>query len=147
LAIDFQDASSLTQQEANKMSYPKMFLPDRFLRILSAMAVMMFFSVPVAAQEDLEKPPEIPPIDAPEQPLPPKVQEEQVEPTVTIHEEEERRVEEYSLNGKVYMVKIIPKVGLPYYYIDSDGDGNLETTPAKGLEPVRPVYWKVKEWE
>jgi len=108
--------------------------------------VMMLASTQLAAQEDLEKPPEIPPIDAPEQPLPPKVQDEQIEPTVTIREEDEQRIEEYSLNGQVYMVKITPKVGVPYYYIDTDGDGNLETAPSKGLEPVHPVYWKVKEW-
>jgi len=114
--------------------------------ILCAGAAMLFTPIHLAAQEDLEKPPEIPPIDAEEKPLPPKVQEEQVEPTVTIREEEEGRVEEYSVNGKVYMVKVTPKVGLPYYYIDTDGDGSLETSPSKGLEPVRPVHWKVKEW-
>ena len=115
--------------------------------LLCAAVVMLFAAAPLVAQEDLEKPPEIPPIDAPQQALPPKVQDEQVEPTVTIREAEQGRVEEYSLNGQVYMVKITPKVGAPYYYIDTDGDGNLETSPSKGLEPVRPVYWKVKEWE
>jgi len=115
--------------------------------LIWAGTLMTFASTPLAAQDDLEKPPEIPPIDAEEQPLPPKVQDEQVEPTVTIREEEEGRVEEYSLNGQVYMVKITPKVGAPYYYIDTDGDGNLETSPSKGLEPVHPVYWKVKQWE
>ena len=114
-------------------------------------ALLMLASTQLMAQEDLEKPPEIPPIDTeaealPEEALPPKVQDEQIEPTVTIREEEERRVEEYSRNGQVYMVKITPKGGVPYYYIDTDGDGNLETSPSKGLEPVHPVYWKVKEW-
>jgi hypothetical protein len=108
--------------------------------------VMICYGSQLAAQDELERPPEIPPIDAEEQPLPPKVQDEQIEPTVTIRDEEDRRVEEYSRNGQVYMVKITPKVGLPYYYIDSDGDGNLETTPNKGIAPVQPVHWKVKEW-
>jgi len=126
----------------------KIRMPERaFLpRLLWAVVAMLFVSVHLAAQEDLEKPPEIPPIDAEEQPLPPKVQDEQVEPTVTIREEEAGRVEEYSVNGKVYMVKITPKVGAPYYYIDTDGDGSLETAPSKGLEPVHPVHWKIKEW-
>jgi hypothetical protein len=115
--------------------------------LLLACAVTIIAPTQLAAQEDLEKPPEIPPIDAEKQPLPPKVQDEQVEPTVTIREEEQGRVEEYSLNGQVYMVKITPKVGAPYYYIDTDGDGNLETAPSKGLEPVHPVYWKVKQWD
>lgn len=111
------------------------------------LAASLLTAVPVRAQEDLERPPEIPPIDAEEQPLPPKVQEEQIEPTVTIREEEDRTVEEYRYNGRVYMVKITPRVGAPYYYIDTDGDGSLETAPDNGLEPVKPVHWKIKEWD
>ncbi len=82
-----------------------------------------------------------------EAPLPPKVQDEQIESTVTIRDEEGKRIEEYSRGGQVYMVKVIPDKGVPYYYIDSDGDGRLETAPTKDLEQVRPVYWKVKEWD
>lgn len=95
----------------------------------------------------LERPPEIPPENIAEQPLPPKVQDEQLDPVVTIRDEEGKRIEEYSRNGQVYMVKVIPEKGLPYYYIDSDGDGRLETAPTKDLEQVKPVYWKVKEWD
>ena len=115
---------------------------------LSVALMLMCFAGPAFAQEeDLERPPEIPPIDAPEQPLPPKVQDEEIEPTVTIREEEGRRIEEYSRAGQIYMVKIVPKGGVPYYYIDSDGDGQLETTPNKGLDPVQPVHWKIKEFD
>jgi len=128
------------------MSHISLFVSPRLLWLPALTTIALVASMHIAAQEDLEKPPEIPPIDQQEKALPPKVQDEQVEPTVTIREEEERRVEEYSLNGQVYMVKIIPKVGPPYYYIDSDGDGNLETSPSKGLEPVHPVHWKIKEW-
>ena len=81
-------------------------------------------------------------------PIPPKVEGETVEPTVNIRQEEERTIEEYSLNGRVYMVKITPARGLSYYYLDTDGDGTLELQPGEdGLNPVRPAYWKVKEWE
>ena len=125
----------------------KMFRPRGLLWLSWTPALLLFASMQLFAQQDLEKPPAIPPPGTKEQPLPPKVQEEQIEPTVTIHEEKEGRVEEYSLNGQVYMVKITPKVGPPYYYIDTDGDGVLETAPSKGLEPVHPVYWKVKEWK
>ncbi len=125
--------------------------------LAASLSLAVIFAAPVMAQEDLEKPPEIPPIDAPqresapivqeEEPLPPKVQDEQIEPTVTIREEDGKRVEEYSHNGQVYMVKVTPKVGPPYYYIDTDGDGRLETTPSKDLDPVKPVHWKIKEWD
>ena len=128
-----------------------MYLSNIFSRLICSwqscmLFVMICYGSQLAAQDELERPPEIPAIDAQEQPLPPKVQDEQIEPTVTIHDEEDRRVEEYSRNGQIYMVKITPKVGLPYYYIDSDGDGILETTPNKGMAPVQPVHWKVKEW-
>jgi hypothetical protein len=110
-------------------------------------ALAIGFFAPLAAQDELEVPPEIPPVGTPEAPLPPKIKGEEIEPTVTIREEEERVVEEYSYNGVVYMVKVIPDVGPPYYLIDSDGDGNLETAPDKGLSPVQPIQWKIKEWD
>lgn len=102
----------------------------------------------LTAQEDLEKPPPIRPEDTADVPIPPKIQGEQIEPTVTIREEDERLIEEYRMNGQVYMVKITPKGGVPYYYIDTDGDGRLELDmDQQALNPVQPVYWKVKEWD
>ncbi len=100
------------------------------------------------AQDDLEKPPPIPPEQAGDVPIPPKIQDEQIEPTVTIREEEDRTIEEYRFGGQVYMVKVTPRVGAPYYYIDTDGDGRLELDESQqALNPVQPVYWKVKEWD
>ena len=80
-------------------------------------------------------------------PIPPKLTEEQVEPSVIIRKEEDRLIEEYSLNGQVYMVKVTPDKGIPYYYLDEDGDGQLELQPGDdALNPVRPAFWKIKEW-
>lgn len=111
-------------------------------------ASLVFAWNPLWAQEDLEKPPKISPNVVTEQALPPKVQREQLEPTVTIRDEEDRQIEEYRLNGRVYMIKITPKKGIPYYYIDSDGDGQLELDAnQQALNPVQPVQWKIKEWK
>lgn len=124
------------------------------LMLWKAMAPVMFAVVlwfswgTLLAQEDLEKPPEIPNAVVEEEPLPPKVQGEQFEPTVTIREEEDRRIEEYRMNGQIYMIKITPEKGVPYYYIDTDGDGQLELDMTQqALNPVQPVYWKIKEWK
>ena len=100
------------------------------------------------AQNDLEKPPPIPPESAEDVPIPPKIEQEQLEPTVTIREEEERLIEEYWMNGRLYMVKVTPKGGIPFYYIDTDGDGQLELDPSQqAMNPVQPVYWKIMEWK
>ncbi len=116
---------------------------------LASLVAAALLSAPLVAQEDLERPPPIPAEETGDAPIPPKIQEEQIEPTVTIREEEGQRVEEYRLNGQVYMVKVTPENGIPYYYIDADGDGRLELdiSRSSALDPVRPVYWKVKEWK
>jgi hypothetical protein len=102
----------------------------------------------VSAQDDLEKPPPIPPETAEDVPIPPKLEQEQLEPTVTIREEEERQIEEYRLNGRLYMVKVTPRGGIPFYYIDTDGDGQLELDPTqRAMNPVQPAYWKILEWK
>lgn len=80
-------------------------------------------------------------------PIPPKVQNEQLVPSVIISEREGERIEEYSQNGRVYMIKITPIKGPAYYYFDANGDGQLELSETdKKLNPVQPVYWKLKEW-
>jgi len=93
-----------------------------------------------AETTDPAAPPPIPPI-------PPKVPGEELEPSVIITEREGQRVEEYRQNGRTYMVKITPVKGPAYYYLDEDGDGELELRESdRKLNPVQPVYWKLKEW-
>lgn len=110
-----------------------------------AIAGLFFCSLAMAEKEAAENvdpaaPPPIPPI-------PPKVPGEEIEPTVTITEREGERIEEYKQNGRTYMIKITPVKGPPYYYLDEDGDGELELRESdRKTGPVRPVYWKVKEW-
>jgi hypothetical protein len=126
----------------------QIFIRWENMTVLGPAVALMFAWGSLMAQEDLEKPPEIPPAVQGEVPIKPKVQDEQLEPTVTIRDEEDRQIEEYRMNGRVYMVKVTPKKGVPYYYIDSDGDGQLELDPTQqAMNPVQPVYWKIKEWD
>ncbi len=110
------------------------------------MATLAMMPAVTAQQQDNEPgdaaaPPPIPP-------LPAKIQDEQFEPTVRIiTTEEDELVEEYSTNGRVYMVKVTPAHGVPYFYMDLDGDGELELQdPDNSFSPVKPVVWKIKEW-
>ena len=47
------------------------------------------------------------------------------EPEVTIVKQSDLAIEEYRSGGRIYMIKVIPKVGPPYYLIDQRGDGKF----------------------
>lgn len=46
---------------------------------------------------------------------------------VIIKGDKDEVISEFRINGQLYMIRITPKKGLPYYLVDGDGDGNLET--------------------
>ena len=47
------------------------------------------------------------------------------EPEVTITKRTEQTVEEYRAGGKLYMIKVTPSHGVPYYLVDDRGDGKF----------------------
>ncbi len=80
--------------------------------------------------------------------LPPKVGGEQPPADVNIRRKGSNTIEEYSLNGRVYMVRVVPDKGIPYYILDADGDGRLESRmSAEHMGPVSPVTYKLFEWD
>ena len=93
------------------------------------------------AQEAVSPPPELPP-DSPDTDDSRNIPQ----PDVTIIQKEDMRVEEYRINGRLRYVKIIPSKGKPYYLVDKDGDGQLETRH-DDLDGVPPVNeWILLEW-
>jgi hypothetical protein len=66
----------------------------------------------------------------PEPPAPPPgVLDSPIEPEVTIFQRGDDRVEEHRVNGKLYMIKVTPPHGTPYYLVDQRGDGNMLSHP------------------
>ena len=63
------------------------------------------------------------------------------EPEVTITKQTEQTVEEYRVGGKLYMIKITPKIGPPYYLVDDRGDGKFARQESldSGFRPPRWV--------
>jgi hypothetical protein len=56
-------------------------------------------------------------------------------------------VTEYSVHGKVYMIRVQPGGGLPAYYIyDSDGDGVFEQRLPGGYKRMNPPMWVIKKF-
>ena len=87
--------------------------------MLRSFYLILLFALfaPVQAQEDRSEPPP---------PLPDDPAEELPEPEVTIIHREDRIVEEVRVNGRLRYVKITPNGGVPYYIVDTDGDGILD---------------------
>ncbi|HLA75742.1 MAG TPA: DUF2782 domain-containing protein [Gammaproteobacteria bacterium] len=72
---------------------------------------------------------------------------EALEPDVTIIQREQETVQEYRLNGQLYMIKIIPSSGPPYYLIDNDGNGSLETRGNDIVSESNIPQWVLFSWK
>jgi len=83
--------------------------------------------------------------DTPAPPAPPQVEGDSLEPEVTISQTEERTTYEYSINGRRYMVKIVPAKGPAYYLLDLDGDGEMDTQEDNPADLVVP-QWVLFRW-
>lgn len=110
-------------------------------RFLLAAALMAFG---IGAFAQTPKPADLEPI--PEPPPPPPGADESVqEPQVTIKKRGEDTVEEYRMNGKLYMVKVTPPHGRPYYLIDDNGTGNFNRRD--GVDSgIRVPMWVIKQF-
>jgi hypothetical protein len=79
-------------------------------------------------------------------PLPEKAQPpEEPPPTVSIRNVKGAVIEEYRQGNRLYMIRVVPERGVPYTYMDTDGNGRLEYDGEDG--PVRPVYYTLYEWD
>ena len=90
----------------------------------------MLLSLPALAELDLEY----------------RGDELDLQPTVQVKEHENRTVEEYRINGNLYMIKIKPRYGPAYFLVDDTGTGELEfRRDAAGREMIIPK-WTLMTW-
>ena len=76
---------------------------------------------------------------------PPKVPDG-FEPEVRIIDTGTGVVEEFRSGGRVYMVKVTPKKGPPYYLVDADGDGNMESHRNDTAPRMLIPSWVLFSW-
>ncbi|MDA0821889.1 MAG: DUF2782 domain-containing protein [Proteobacteria bacterium] len=119
------------------------------LRKSLAIAVSSF--VLIAAPVGAQNPPGLEelPSEAVPAPLPPPdyvEHDEELEPEITIVQRKDATVEEYRLNGLLYMVKITPIVGKAYYFVDRDGDGIMESKMSDAYNNLRVPQWVILSW-
>jgi len=67
------------------------------------------------------------------------------QPEVRIIRKKDAVVEEYRVKGNLRFIKITPSVGKPYYMVDTDGDGVLETRE-NDLDNPPINQWILLEW-
>ena len=109
------------------------------LSIASGCALSLFA---LAAAAD--KPANLQPL--PDVPPPPGVTADaDLEPQVTITRRGEDTVEEYRINGRLYMMKVTPAAGPVYYLVDEEGKGAWARRNNYGAD-VQPPRWVIFSW-
>ena len=92
--------------------------------------LLVLFSVSVAASAE-DDPRKVP---------------EGFEPEVRIIDTGTGLVEEFRSGGRVYMIKVTPKKGRPYYLVDADGDGNMESHRNETAPRMLIPSWVLFSW-
>lgn len=66
------------------------------------------------------------------------------EPKITIYHTEDKTYYEYTRNGELLEIKVVPKIGEPYYLIPNGGDdeGFREATESS----LRVPTWVIFSW-
>jgi len=106
-----------------------------------AYILLLLFAAPTLAEA-----PPLAPVPEASVPAAPTTNEEELEPEVRIIQRKEGVIHEYRINGQLYMVKVVPTRGYPYYLVDSNGDGTLDARN-NDLDPGLVVpRWMIYRW-
>lgn len=83
----------------------------------------------------------------PEPPPPPAGLEldPSLEPQVTIRKSQRETIEEFRIRGRLYMIKVTPFHGVPYYLIDDNGRGDFARRDSYDTG-TRPPMWVIHQW-
>jgi len=120
--------------------------------LISGSMLIVGLSGPISARETFAPVPEPPaPVTDYKRPVsdtatvPPATNDEAIpEPEIVITTKGEDRHEEYRIGGRLYMIKVIPKRGAPYYLIDQEGQGQFVRSDL--LPDIRPPMWVIKRF-
>lgn len=122
---------------------------------LTTFSFLLIFSNLVFSAEDIPPPPSIETTKSlkdnnaatPPPSLPDEADDSRniPEPEVRIIKNQDSVIEEYRTHGRLRYVKITPRGGVPYYMVDTDGDGILENwDKTRGNPPIN--RWILLEW-
>jgi hypothetical protein len=92
------------------------------------------------------RPPGTAPLDEPPPPPPIVQTDPALEPQVTVRTEGDQTIQEYRVNGKVYMQRVTPKHGRPYVLMDHKGDGTFSRQDNTLDNGNRVAQWVLLEF-
>ena len=102
---------------------------------------------PATTQSAAAKPAdrELQPLPEPPPPPPGLELDPALEPQVTIQRRGTETVEEFRIQGRLYMIKVTPAHGVPYYLIDQGGKGEFVRFDSYDTR-TRPPMWVIHQW-
>lgn len=109
------------------------------MRFISVLLLASLSAVAIAADAP---PPNLQPLPAPPV-LDSNAVDSDLEPQISIVEKKDMVIEEYRVHGRIYKVKVTPKIGLPYYMIDERGDGVFLRRDGPDAANMAPPRWVI----
>jgi hypothetical protein len=113
------------------------------MRRLLLLAVLSFA---LSAFGQAQRPPGLQPVPEPPPPPPGMELDPAFEPQVTIIKRGEDQVEEYRMDGKLYMMKVTPPHGTAYYLIDQTGNGTMTRVDVTDPPRLSVPQWVIKRF-
>lgn len=112
--------------------------------------MLLSSTIPVMAQSEEPKqskksaqPDNLIPLPESPPPLPPEIEPDpELETHVTIIKRGEDTIEEHRINGELLMIKVIPRIGPPYYLKKNTGRGSHTHAGEAGID-VSPPMWQL----
>jgi len=114
-------------------------------KIYQNLAILLIAAqFPLVAMAETPKPTPTPADAVPLEDFPPPIisnEENADKPKITIVKKKGETIEEYRINGQLYMMKITPEHGVPYYLHKEDQDGSWVNTGP--VEPISIPKWTI----
>ncbi len=106
------------------------------------LAALLLAAMPAFAQsEPRPRPPGTQPLEEVPPPPPMITTQPEPQPEITTRTEGEETIQEYRVNGKLYMQRVTPKHGKPYILMDLKGDGTFTKQDNPVDENIRVPQW------
>jgi hypothetical protein len=123
--------------------FPNHSHSNQVLIAMRRFLLLAVLSFALSAFGQAQRPSGLQPVPEPPPPPPGMELDPALEPQVTIVKRGADQVEEYRINGKLYMMKVTPPHGNTYYLIDRTGGGMM--TRVDVIDPQLSVpMWVIK---